>query len=315
MELKEGGFTRKKDKEIEGIEKLDRLNNRRLAMGKKVFQKIKQILGIGLGLVLVYIMANFMGGNVYTGLYLKGYDERVETNLASMNLTDSYEGHLGAPVKFKGTIVQKIEGKENQYVLQVGTGVLDTAVAIVKNESKTEINEGDILEINGFYAGKKVIKLNEEKFKLPVIDTIIVEEINSEELVASISEVRTYERELNVQREGKSPDLFISLNWIEKYKENSLIEFDLLRSGEGMSRVKELKVEKYEREKLLETQNMELLNYEITGENDMSNLITVRCDSNITKVKIILEYTDERTDEIKTDIVEVEIPEKVFNKY
>ena len=311
MELKEGGFTRKKDKEIEGIEKLDRLNNRRLAMGKKVFQKIKQILGIGLGLVLVYIMANFMGGNVYTGLYLKGYDERVETNLASMNLTDSYEGHLGAPVKFKGTIVQKIEGKENQYVLQVGTGVLDTAVAIVKNESKTEINEGDILEINGFYAGKKVIKLNEEKFKLPVIDTLIVEEINSEEL--SSNSIRTYEGDLNIQRDEEIPDLFIDILLIEKYIQSSVIEFQFIKSGDGMSKVKELKIEKYEGEKLLETQSMELLNYEITAEKRASNLVTVRCDSSITKVKIILEYTDEGSDELKRDIVEVKIPEKIFN--
>ena len=313
MELKEGGFTRKKDKEIEGIEKLDRLNNRRLAMGKKVFQKIKQILGIGLGLVLVYIMANFMGGNVYTGLYLKGYDERVETNLASMNLTDSYEGHLGAPVKFKGTIVQKIEGKENQYVLQVGTGVLDTAVAIVKNESKTEINEGDILEINGFYAGKKVIKLNEEKFKLPVIDTLIVEEIDSEEV--SFNAIRTYEMDLNIKRDVERPNLFISVKWIEKYKEKNLIEFQLRKPSDGKSMVKELKVEKYNGEELLETQNMELLNYDITSENYVSNLVTTRYDSNITKVKIILEYTDEGNEAIKKDVVEVEIPEKVFNKY
>ena len=280
-------------------------------MGKKVFQKIKQILGIGLGLVLVYIMANFMGGNVYTGLYLKGYDERVETNLASMNLTDSYEGHLGAPVKFKGTIVQKIEGKENQYVLQVGTGVLDTAVAIVKNESKTEINEGDILEINGFYAGKKVIKLNEEKFKLPVIDTIIVEEINSEEV--SFNAIRTYEMDLNIKRDIERPSLFISVKWIEKYKEKNLIEFQLRKPSDGKSMVMELKVEMYNGEELLETQNMELLNYDITSENYVSNLVTTRYESNITKVKIILEYTDEGSDEIKKDIVEVEIPKKVFN--
>ncbi|MGL4761953.1 MAG: hypothetical protein ACRCWG_10945 [Sarcina sp.] len=281
---------------------------------KKKWGKIKRILSFVVSVVIIYYGLGFLDGSIYTGSYTKQFDDTVVTSVHDINF-NSHENYMGRVVKLKGAILGELDENKDFYVLQTSKNASEDTLAVIKNNTELSMERGDTVEVSGFYAGRKKVSLeNGVNTSAVVIDTLIADEIDADELIYRPAKEReTFRTNLNIKSDrDENTGVIANISDINKYKNNNVINFGISRPGRETYMIKSLKVEKYVGNKLLEIENIKLLNHQMTEENYGYVNISSRCDFEVTKVKIILEYTGLDGETVRTSTVEVEFPKEVI---
>ncbi|MGL4656326.1 MAG: hypothetical protein ACRCWM_10650 [Sarcina sp.] len=272
-----------------------------------IIDKMKHLLRIGASIIFMYFILTIIEGDIFTGGYIKEFDEPEIGGFSSY----SPEDYKGRVVRVDAIVIDKIDKDKEEYVMRVADYLSEDTVMVVRNNTDFEFEKGDIVEINGFYAGRKKVGLSNGFLeKVPIVDTFIATEVDYDEYEGS-REMRNNEMDLNIKEErDENTELLVGINFIDKFKNYNLINFGVIKPGEDTYIIKNLKVESYIGDKLIEKENIKLLNYEITEKKHFHFKAIARCGLEVTKAKIIIEYTTKGEDTVKTNTTEVEIPKK-----